>query len=173
MAAAAGVPRKVVPVVRGNLRAAATALVLAVLTVAVAVALARHPVRAAVTSVITGAVYCAVCIPLISRGMRIRTKMPEPLVISAAELPPVQAPWKSVAGVAVVFACIDAAGTWFTFAQSPQVFAGTGIILGMPSLIWGPVRRYRQIEHRITGECSGSPGSAGTQESARPIWCGP
>ncbi len=34
MAAAAGVPRKVVPVVRGNLRVAATALVLGVLTFA-------------------------------------------------------------------------------------------------------------------------------------------
>lgn len=128
---------------------AVTCLVLAVPLLVVVVALAQHRLEAIITSIIFAAIF--------SLGMNwalqwtAKKAMPEPLVVTSDELPPIDSIWRAVIWSAVVFAVLDAGTAFYVLSHHPQDYSTVGMVLSLPAIFFASYRRVLQTQHDFHG----------------------
>jgi hypothetical protein len=137
-------------VVTANAASRATAIVAALLAFLMAAASildAQDRLRAGVTILLFGVMYC-VLIAAPQRQSRIA-----PMIVSGSELPAAERTWKVVARATLGFAVIDSAVSLYALAQYPQEYFLIGAVLSAPSTAIRMYMQTAQIERDFGGAC--------------------
>jgi hypothetical protein len=138
---------------------AVVSTLVALLTFAITIVLARDRLVVLVTSVPLAVLYSGAMILMLPR---LADNAPPPVWLSPDQLPRPVPGWKAVAPGATLLVGVGAGAA--AFSLSVHEYVAVGIVLGVPIMAWDSVRRAQRTERNARGTLWSSTGFAWTSK---------